>query len=333
MENIINSRKRINRSIKKIGVALLFLFFALSSLKMPGTNSFFTGRAKNSGSSFSVGTWIPTLRMSVDIPMPEDEIYKTRPCVTLDADISGEHSGITIWYKFSDDGLFSEWIKYDEECVLIPDGNPTNFVAQAINDEQPERWKSQTVSGIFRVDTTAPVVRINAPAQPSDLSGTVAVRGMVTDAHPDHYWLVVENSSGTQIAGPGTVNDTSSFSDKKFFDWDTTKVPDGKYTIKLEARDRFGNKLPNQSPVLFDPNKDNDSVDWIEVNVKNSSAKASKPASSPISAPTAPDPGLQFQESADLGVQGEADEVPAEKNGEAALVLKEAEAPSLSGEE
>jgi hypothetical protein len=51
--------------------------------------------------------------------------------------------------------------------------------------------------------------------------------------------------------------------------WNTTSVSDGKYTIKLEARDSAGNKCPNQSPVSNDPELFDDSVDWITVDVKN----------------------------------------------------------------
>lgn len=87
---------------------------------------------------------------------------------------------------------------------------------------------------------------------------------------------MIENSSGTKVAGPGTVNDTSSFTDKKFFDWDTTAVPNGIYTIKLEARDEFGNKCPNQAPVLSDPENPNDSVDWITVSVDNTTEEFSE---------------------------------------------------------
>lgn len=105
-------------------------------------------------------------------------------------------------------------------------------------------------------DWTAPDVEITNPLDGSSLLGTVDIRGSVEDNNPHHYWFVVEDSSGVQVAGPGVVNDTSSFTDKLLLSWDTTSVPEGIYTIKLEARDAAGNK-------------DDGSVDWHTVTVNN----------------------------------------------------------------
>ncbi len=90
------------------------------------------------------------------------------------------------------------------------------------------------------VDNNAPDVAITAPTE-DILSGTIAIHGTITDSNPHHYWFVVENFIGTQVAGPGTVNDTTSFTNKHLLDWDTTLVADGIYTIKLEARDAADN--------------------------------------------------------------------------------------------
>lgn len=105
-------------------------------------------------------------------------------------------------------------------------------------------------------DWTAPDVIITNPADASIVSGSVDIRGSVADANPHHYWLVVENSEGTTVAGPGVVNDTNSFTDQSLLSWDTTLVPDGDYTIKLEARDAANNK-------------DSGSIDWHTVTVNN----------------------------------------------------------------
>jgi hypothetical protein len=118
-------------------------------------------------------------------------------------------------------------------------------------------------------DRTAPKVTITNPNEQEPISGTVEIKGSVVDQNPHHYWLVIENANGTKIAGPETVNETESFTGKDLFTWDTTDVADGLYTIKLEARDQADNKIPNQSPVISDPDDENDSVDWIVVEVKN----------------------------------------------------------------
>ena len=75
------------------------------------------------------------------------------------------------------------------------------------------------------------------------------------------YWFVVVNSSGSTVGGVGTVYNDGPTTTQSF-DWDTTTVPDGIYTIKLEARDKAGNKDPNEAPVLTDPEVLGDSVDW-----------------------------------------------------------------------
>jgi hypothetical protein len=114
---------------------------------------------------------------------------------------------------------------------------------------------STTHYGSLIVDTTAPDVEITSPTS-THLSATIEVRGTVTDTNPHHYWFVITNSSGTKVAGPGTVNDTTSFTDKLLLNWNTTSLPDGQYTIKLEARDAANNK-------------DAGSVEWLTVNVDN----------------------------------------------------------------
>ena len=101
-------------------------------------------------------------------------------------------------------------------------------------------------------DHTAPVVAITAPHDGDTVHGTVTISGTVTDTNPDHYYLVVKNSSNHVVAGPGTVN-AANVAD---YHWNTTLLPDGKYTIDLEARDAASNK-------------DSSSVQTIQVTVDN----------------------------------------------------------------
>lgn len=105
-------------------------------------------------------------------------------------------------------------------------------------------------------DTDAPDVEITAPSDGDELSGSVDVRGTVEDDNLLRYYTVVRNSANVNVAGPGTVYEDNSFTDESLFIWDTTLVPDGEYTIRLEARDDF-----NQ--------KDAGSVDVITVTVNN----------------------------------------------------------------
>lgn len=117
--------------------------------------------------------------------------------------------------------------------------------------------------GVYSVDNAAPTVDITAPADGDYVRGTVTISGTVTDDNPDHYYLVVKDSHGNVVAGPGTVY-AANVSD---YSWDTTNVGDGTYTIDLEARDKAGNK-------------DAASTQTISVTVDNTSPTASlnKPA-------------------------------------------------------
>ncbi|MBN2015668.1 PKD domain-containing protein [Candidatus Dojkabacteria bacterium] len=105
-------------------------------------------------------------------------------------------------------------------------------------------------------DTTAPLVQITNPSDGDLVNGTVNIQGSVTDDNLWRYWFVVQNSGGTTVAGPGTVYHDGPIVNVNL-GWDTTAVPDGDYTIKLEARD----KADNKDPI--------DSVHWITVTVDN----------------------------------------------------------------
>ena len=87
------------------------------------------------------------------------------------------------------------------------------------------------------IDSNAPTVSIDSPTA-SFVTGTVTVSGSMNDANPDHYYFVVKNSNGTVVAGPKTVNSTTVTS----WLWNTASVPEGNYTIVLEARDKAGHK-------------------------------------------------------------------------------------------
>lgn len=265
--------RRMRRIVARIAIAGFAVFAGVQMSLVPGTNAFFSDTAASAGNTMTAGTWIPILSMSVAPASPDGDngFYATTPCVTLS--YSGLSSGMTatIFYEFSDDGdPVAGGTVYAGTCVPVPDGNPTHFQAVAVNDANPT-WKSATVSRDFKVDTMCPFVELTDPDDGDTLSGSVDIRGTVTDANPHHYWLVIQTLGGSTVAGPGTVNDASSFTDEDLMTWDTTAVSDGDYRIKLEARDAAGNKCPNQAPVPSDPEEDDDSVDWIEVHVSNTS--------------------------------------------------------------
>jgi hypothetical protein len=125
--------------------------------------------------------------------------------------------------------------------------------ASAVDEADNEETTAYVYSVTY--DTTAPDVAITSPTEIS-VKGIVPIYGTVSDINPDHYWLVIQDSSGTTVAGPEVVYDKSSFEDKLIFNWDTSSIPYGTYVIKLEARDAAGNK-------------DNGSIEWKTIIVDN----------------------------------------------------------------
>ncbi|MDA3815101.1 MAG: Ig-like domain repeat protein, partial [Patescibacteria group bacterium] len=116
-------------------------------------------------------------------------------------------------------------------------------------------------------DSTAPTVAIINPTE-SLLTGSVEVRGTVTDDHPHHYWLQIKKN-GTVISS-NTVNESNSFDDRLF----ATLTDDGDYEITLAARDAVGgtansgnrsadvvktftiDNTPPNIPAPYNPNSD-----------------------------------------------------------------------------
>lgn len=99
---------------------------------------------------------------------------------------------------------------------------------------------SNLATGVVSADTEAPDVAVTNPTEGAVLSGVVDVRGTVTDANPDHYYLRITGPNGVVYAH--VYNEDQSFTDASIYSWDTTAVPDGDYTIRLSARDVNGNK-------------------------------------------------------------------------------------------
>ena len=89
-------------------------------------------------------------------------------------------------------------------------------------------------------DNIAPVVTVTNPSDSDHVNGTVDIRGSFDDVNPLRYYLVVRNSGGTVVAGPGTVYVGTPFTDQSLYSWDTTLIPDGEYLIHLAARDAAG---------------------------------------------------------------------------------------------
>lgn len=97
-------------------------------------------------------------------------------------------------------------------------------------------WRYKHVD--VEVDTTAPDVKITSPFDGSVLSGSVDIKGTVTDDNPHHYWLQVKKDGvALNIKDvTGTRSMPESFSNERL----TTLTEDGAYEVTLAARDSAG---------------------------------------------------------------------------------------------
>lgn len=241
------------------------------------------GNVESTAYAYSVTFDITNPTLTVTTPVHDSLISGTFPVAgTATDNLSGIQDIRVRFRNESDNALVATfWATYNpgtgEWTVDINDG--VNIVADGYYrivvraQDMAGNTRSVTVRRVT-VDNTAPFVEITNPNDGDTVNLTVDVRGTVTDNNPDHYWLVIEDSGGTVVAGPGTVYRYDSFTDESLYSWDTTQVPDGTYTIKLEARDAAGNKDPNLAPVPADPEDPDDSVDWIMVTVDNSGSIA-----------------------------------------------------------
>lgn len=119
----------------------------------------------------------------------------------------------------------------------------------------------------FVIDTDAPNVELTAPTDGDFVSGTVNITGNISDTNHWRYYFVIQKVGGGTIHG-GTVYNSSS-SIPVNYAWNTTTTTDGEYVIKLESRDKAGNK-------------DAGSSQWVYVTVDNEA---------PVSVFTSPTPG------------------------------------------
>ncbi|OGI29826.1 MAG: hypothetical protein A2288_03645 [Candidatus Moranbacteria bacterium RIFOXYA12_FULL_44_15] len=116
----------------------------------------------------------------------------------------------------------------------------------------------QTVT-INNIDKSAPVVAITAPTASVSVSGTVAIRGTVTDSFPHHYWLAIYRKSNGQQIYTTTVNHADEFTNRLLYSWNTIGRSDGVYQIKFAERDAADNRstdfvvevtVDNTAPVI-----------------------------------------------------------------------------------
>ncbi|MCD4811743.1 hypothetical protein K8R14_04030 [bacterium] len=170
-----------------------------------------------------------------------------------------------------------EEVFYTSEFVnswVAPTDGMYGYAVRAVDEAgNASAWAltEESLAGSCQIilDSIPPKVEVASHDDGNIVAGLQTIEGEVSDLNLSHYWFVVVDALGTTIAGPQTVYNDGPVV-LPTFDWDTTGVDDGVYTIKLEARDKAGNKDPNEAPVISDPEVINDSVDWVELTVDNS---------------------------------------------------------------
>lgn len=108
------------------------------------------------------------------------------------------------------------------------------------------------------VDNDAPVVSFSGLTDGATYTSAVDLIASISDANLSHYFLTI-TKDGANYAISGVTGQsiyTSEFTDKPL----TTLTDDGSYTVKLEARDKAGNKDGT-------PTQDGDSVKTVSFTI------------------------------------------------------------------
>jgi len=119
---------------------------------------------------------------------------------------------------------------------------------------------SDAVSVTVVVDNTAPTVTITSPSDGDYVAGTVTIEGTASDPNSGTVATVevrVEDSSGNAVVDWTAAGGTTNWS----YNWDTSGLADGGYTIKARATDAQNNTsaavsisvtLDNTNPVVVE---------------------------------------------------------------------------------
>ncbi len=235
--------------------------------------------------------YVQTVDMAGNLS-PESDPYtitydKTAPEITLTSPLDNYYTNQTAvlqeWAANATDIHLYEYRSCSNDpyiggnCTQIYGENTgTNAFRTANNNNISFYWQVRAVdlagnvgnwssARKITIDTIYPKVEVTSHNDGDIIAGAVKIEGEILDTNLSHYWFVVVDSNGKTVAGPGQ-DDLLPAS----FTWNTLEdVDDGEYTIKLEARDLAGNKNPDKSPIIIDPEVEGDSVDWVTVIVDN----------------------------------------------------------------
>ena len=175
----------------------------------------------------------------LEITYPPEGEY-VRGAITVSVDAS-DPSGIEKVEFYIDDNLvFTDLDHPYEYAWNTTEYSDGVYTIRAVAYDKAGNTAEQEV--IVVVDNTAPIGSINHPANNTYVRGTVTINVTGEDVNLEEIGLYVD---GTLLAS-WTTNGTYTY------DWDTTKLADGSYEVKLLVKDRAGNVYSTRVIVTVD---------------------------------------------------------------------------------
>lgn len=171
--------------------------------------------------------------------------------ITLKNTTTGQQRDVTL--SENSDGSWSG--DMSAALTLLGDG-VYDFSIRPVDSFGRPRSNTTAVKNVT-VDTIAPVVKIHNPANGEELTGPVDIIASIADDNLSHYWLTI-TKDGSDVNLPNTKKYmyTDEFSNETIA---TLSAP-GVYVVKLEARDKAGNKDGGSiATTTFTIIEDNDS--------------------------------------------------------------------------
>lgn len=150
----------------------------------------------------------------------------------------------------NDNSTWSSWESYaTSKSWTLVSGDGTKRVYARFKDAAGN--VSETYSDTIIYDTTPPNVAIISPKSNTYVGGTLNIIGSATDTHfrgyKLHYGQGESPSSWNLIKESDSTVDNSTLGS-----WDTTKVTDGTYTLKLWADDKANNSAETKVKIFID---------------------------------------------------------------------------------
>lgn len=195
---------------------------------------------------------------SIPVLIKRQAVYPQWNPVTLDVngnsedvayynyESKGGHTSIIYGTDASEDSIIKNWVPPTDRT----DGFRVQAVDKAGNVSEWSDWMYMTY------DSTAPVVTLDSSLDGRTLQGPVSIKAGIQDDNVFHYYITVTKDGAditTSVVSPRQVNNQTTFTGQELF----TLNGDGRYTVKLEARDEAsalggnnGNKDANSTKLI-----------------------------------------------------------------------------------